>query len=123
MFFFCPNCSGGTPLGMYKKLIEFYKAGKLSFKYVKTFNMDEYVDLPRDHPESYHHYMYHNFFKHIDINPKNVHILDGNALDLEKECDDFEKKIKEAGGVELFIGGTGLIFLRFHKIHESRANN
>lgn len=111
MFFFCPNCLGGTPLGMYKKLIEFYKAGKLSFNYVKTFNMDEYVDLPRDHPESYHHYMYHNFFKHIDINPKNVHILDGNAPDLEKECDDFETKIKEAGGVELFIGGTGLVFL------------
>lgn len=111
MFFSCPNCPGGTPLGMYKKLIEFHIAGKLSFKYVKTFNMDEYVDLPRDHPESYHHYMYHNFFKHIDINPKNVHILDGNAPDLEKECDDFEKKIKEAGGVELFVGGTGLVFL------------
>lgn len=96
---------GGTPLGMYKKLIEYYKAGKISFKYVKTFNMDEYVDLPRDHPESYHYYMYNNFFKHIDINPENVHILDGNAPDLVKECDDFEKKIKEAGGIELFIGG------------------
>lgn len=96
---------GGTPLGMYKKLIEFYQQGKISFKYVKTFNMDEYVDLPRDHPESYHYYMYNNFFKHIDIDPKNVHILDGNAADLEKECDNFEKKIKEAGGIELFIGG------------------
>lgn len=67
--------------------------------------MDEYVDLPRDHPESYHYYMYENFFKHIDIDPKNVHILDGNAKDLVKECDNFEKQIKEAGGVELFIGG------------------
>lgn len=102
------NCAGGTPLGMYKKLIEFHKAGKLSFKYVKTFNMDEYVDLPRDHPESYHHYMHHNFFKHIDINPQNVHILDGNAPNLEKECNDFEKKIKEAGGIELFIGGIAI---------------
>ncbi|KAJ8675786.1 hypothetical protein QAD02_011572 [Eretmocerus hayati] len=99
--------TGGTPLGMYKKLIEFHKAGKLSFKYVKTFNMDEYVDLPRDHPESYHYYMYNNFFKHIDINPENVHILDGNAPDLEKECSEFERKMKEAGGVELFIGGIG----------------
>ncbi|XP_014606691.1 glucosamine-6-phosphate isomerase isoform X2 [Polistes fuscatus] len=99
--------TGGTPLGMYKKLIEYYKAGKISFKYVKTFNMDEYVDLPRDHPESYHYYMYNNFFKHIDIDPKNVHILDGNAPDLVKECDDFEKNIKEAGGIELFIGGIG----------------
>lgn len=72
--------------------------------------MDEYVDLPRDHPESYHHYMYHNFFKHIDINPQNVHILDGNAPDLVKECDDFEIKIKEAGGIELFIGGMVIFF-------------
>ncbi|XP_018404274.1 PREDICTED: glucosamine-6-phosphate isomerase isoform X1 [Cyphomyrmex costatus] len=99
--------TGGTPLGMYKKLIEYYQQGKISFKYVKTFNMDEYVDLPRDHPESYHYYMYNNFFKHIDIDPKNVHILDGNATDLEKECDNFEKMIKEAGGIELFIGGIG----------------
>lgn len=100
---------GGTPLGMYKKLIEYYQQGKISFKYVKTFNMDEYVDLPRDHPESYHYYMYNNFFKHIDIDPKNVHILDGNATDLEKECDNFETKIKEAGGIELFIGGKTVI--------------
>ncbi|XP_031839042.1 glucosamine-6-phosphate isomerase Oscillin [Nomia melanderi] len=99
--------TGGTPLGMYRKLIEYCNAGKLSFKYVKTFNMDEYVDLPRDHPESYHYYMYNNFFKHIDIDPLNVHILDGNAPDLVKECDDFERKIKEAGGIELFIGGIG----------------
>ena len=108
--------SGGTPLGMYKKLIEYHKAGKLSFKYVKTFNMDEYVDLPRDHPESYHYYMYNNFFKHIDINPENAHILDGNASNLDKECEDFEKKIKEAGGIELFIGGNYIFFIK--KFHE-----
>ncbi|XP_044737073.1 glucosamine-6-phosphate isomerase isoform X2 [Chrysoperla carnea] len=99
--------TGGTPLGMYKKLIEYYKAGKVSFQYVKTFNMDEYVGLPRDHPESYHYYMWNNFFKHIDIDPKNAHILDGNAPDLVAECNDFEKKIVEAGGVELFVGGIG----------------
>ncbi len=61
--------SGGTPLGMYRKLIEFCKEGKLSFKYVKTYNMDEYIGLPQDHPESYHYYMFHNFFNHIDIEP------------------------------------------------------
>lgn len=65
------------------------------------------VGLPRDHPESYHYYMWNEFFKHIDIDPKNAHILDGNAPDLVAECNDFEKKIKEAGGVELFIGGIG----------------
>lgn len=99
---------GGTPLGMYNKLIEMHKQGKLSFKYVKTFNMDEYVNLPRDHPESYHYYMWNNFFKHIDIEPENVHILDGNASDLVKECNNFEAKIKGAGGVELFVGGNTL---------------
>lgn len=115
LFFLFRFHQGGTPLGMYKKLIEYYQQGKISFKYVKTFNMDEYVDLPRDHPESYHFYMYNNFFKHIDIDPKNVHILDGNATDLEKECDNFEKMIKEAGGVELFIGGTTTVSLNLNK--------
>lgn len=99
--------TGGTPLGMYKKLIEYHKANKVSFKYVKTFNMDEYVGLPRDHPESYHWYMWNNFFKHIDIQPENAHILNGNAKDLEKECEDYEAKIKAAGGVDLFVGGIG----------------
>ncbi|TKC42669.1 hypothetical protein EI555_020838 [Monodon monoceros] len=98
---------GSTPLGCYKKLIEYHKNGDLSFKYVKTFNMDEYVGLPRNHPESYHSYMWNNFFKHIDIDPNNAHILDGNATDLQAECDAFEKKIKEAGGIDLFVGGIG----------------
>lgn len=69
--------------------------------------MDEYVNLPRDHPESYHYYMWDNFFKHIDIEPQNVHILNGNATDLVEECNNYEKKIAEAGGVELFVGGIG----------------
>ncbi|XP_018331838.1 glucosamine-6-phosphate isomerase [Agrilus planipennis] len=99
--------TGSTPLGMYRKLIEFYKEGKVSFKYVKTFNMDEYVNLPRDHPESYHYFMWNNFFKHIDIDPANVNLLDGNAPDLVAECNNYEKKILEAGGIELFIGGIG----------------
>ncbi|KAL5012679.1 hypothetical protein ScPMuIL_011230 [Solemya velum] len=99
--------TGGTPLGTYKNLIELHRNGKLSFKFVKTFNMDEYVGLPRDHPESYHSYMWNNFFKHIDISPENVHLLDGNAQNLEKECADFETKISESGGIELFIGGIG----------------
>jgi len=99
--------TGGTPLGMYQKLVTAHKAGKVSFKYVKTFNMDEYCGIPRDHPESYHRYMFDNFFKHIDIDPNNAHILDGNAPDLVKECEDYEKTIKDAGGIELFVGGIG----------------
>lgn len=99
--------TGGTPLGMYQKLVQAHKAGKISFKYVMTFNMDEYCGIPRDHPESYHRYMFDNFFKHIDIDPNNANILDGNAPDLVKECEDYERKIKEAGGIELFVGGIG----------------
>ena len=59
--------TGSTPLGMYRNLVKYYQEGKLSFKYVKTFNMDEYVGLPNDHKESYHYFMYENLFKHIDI--------------------------------------------------------
>ncbi|BES90304.1 glucosamine-6-phosphate isomerase [Nesidiocoris tenuis] len=99
--------TGGTPLKMYEALIRYHKAGKVSFKYVKTFNMDEYVGLPFDHPESYHHYMYENFFKGIDIDPLNTHILDGCAPDLEEECRKFEQNILDAGGIHLFVGGIG----------------
>ena len=99
--------TGSTPLGMYRRLIEFHREGTLSFKYVKTFNMDEYVGLPRDHPESYHTFMHTNLFRHIDIDPRNVHILDGNAPNLTFECEEYERKITEAGGIHLFVGGIG----------------
>lgn len=99
--------TGSTPLGMYRELIKMYQEGNLSFKYVKTFNMDEYCGLPRDHKESYHYFMWSNFFKHIDIDPKNVNLLDGNAQDLCAECDRYEVEIKKAGGINLFVGGIG----------------
>lgn len=101
----CPT--GSSPLGMYRNLIELYKEGKVSFRNVVTFNMDEYVGLPEDHPESYHSFMWNNFFKHIDILPENVNILNGNAEDLVKECADYEARIVEAGGIDLFMGGVG----------------
>ncbi len=99
--------TGSSPLGMYKGLIELYKAGKVSFKNVITFNMDEYVNLDENHPESYHSFMWDNFFKHIDIKKENVNILDGNAEDLTQECIEYEKKISEVGGIHLFLGGIG----------------
>ena len=101
----CPT--GSSPLGMYRKLIELNKAGKVSFKNVVTFNMDEYVGLPEEHPESYHSFMWNNFFSHIDIKKENVNILNGNAKDLEKECADYEARIQAAGGIDLFMGGVG----------------
>ncbi len=99
--------TGSSPMGMYKELIKLNKEGVVSFKNVLTFNMDEYVNLPEDHPESYHSFMRNNFFSHIDIPKENVNILDGNATDLEAECANYEEKIKKVGGVNIFVGGIG----------------
>lgn len=99
--------TGSSPLGMYKELIKLCKNEIISFKNVITFNMDEYVGLPETHPESYHFYMWNNFFKHIDIGKNNINILNGNAHNLEKECLLYENKIKKLGGINLFIGGIG----------------
>ena len=68
---------------------------------------DEYVGIPRDHPESYHSFMYKHFFSHVDVRPENINILNGNAPDLEAECQAYEEKIADAGGIELFLGGIG----------------
>lgn len=100
--------TGSTPLGTYKELIKLYKAGKVSFKNVITFNMDEYVGLEETHPQSYHYFMWENFFKHIDIKKENVHILNGMATNPEAECLEYEEKIKKAGGIDLFLGGVGV---------------
>ncbi|KAG6889109.1 Glucosamine-6-phosphate isomerase 1 [Termitomyces sp. Mi166 len=115
--------TGSSPIPTYKALIKLVKAGSLScvsvspslsnhltrhsFKHVVTFNMDEYVGIPREHPESYHSFMFREFFAHIDIPPENVHILDGTALDLVAECNAYEAKIKSYGGIDLFLGGIG----------------
>ncbi|KAL2202994.1 glucosamine-6-phosphate deaminase [Sarocladium strictum] len=99
--------TGSSPMGVYKILVERYKAGQISFENVITFNMDEYVGIPRDHPESYHSFMWKNFFSHVNIHPSNVHILDGNAPNLEAECVAYEEAIKRAGGIDLFLSGIG----------------
>jgi len=99
--------TGSTPLGTYIELIELYKAGKVTFKNVITFNMDEYVGIEKSHPQSYHTFMWVNFFSQIDINPANVNLLDGNAPDLRMECGRYEAKIKAVGGIDLFLGGVG----------------
>ena len=99
--------TGSSPLGCYKALIRLCQEGKVSFKHVCTFNMDEYVGIPQDHPQSYHTFMHENFFKFIDIQPQNIHILDGNAPDLEAECTAYEAKIRSFGHIHLFMGGVG----------------
>ncbi len=99
--------TGSTPIGTYKELVRLHKEGKISFQNVVTFNMDEYVKIPENHPESYHSFMWNNFFSHIDIKKENVNILNGNAEDLEAECARYEAKIKSYGGIDLFMGGIG----------------
>ena len=99
--------TGGTPLGTYAELVRRHKAGEVSFRHVITFNMDEYIGLPKDHEQSYYSFMWTNFFSHIDILPENAHILNGNAEDIEAECERYEAKIKEVGGIDLFMGGIG----------------
>lgn len=99
--------TGSTPIGTYKELIRLHQEGKVTFKHVVTFNMDEYVKIPESHPESYHSFMFNNFFNHIDIPRDHINILNGNAEDLEAECQRYEDKIKSYGGIDLFMGGIG----------------
>ncbi|GHV71998.1 glucosamine-6-phosphate deaminase [Spirochaetia bacterium] len=99
--------TGSSPLGIYRELIKFHREGTLSFANTVTFNMDEYSGLPEDHPQSYHRFMWDNFFSHIDIAKENVHILNGMAADPEAECRSYEEQIAAAGGIELFLGGMG----------------
>lgn len=99
--------TGSSPVGAYNELAELYNAGKISFENVVTFNMDEYVGIEKDHPESYHSFMHRNFFGKVNINEKSAHIPDGNAPDPINECKSYEDKIKSYGGIELFLGGMG----------------
>ena len=99
--------TGSSPLGVYRELVRLYRDGQISFRYVVTFNMDEYVGIPREHPQSYHSFMWNNLFGQIDIPEENVNILNGNAPDLEAECRRYEDKIKSCGQIHLFLGGIG----------------
>ncbi len=99
--------TGSSPLATYKALIKLYETGRVSFENVITFNMDEYIGLASDHPQSYYTFMWSNFFKHIDIKKENVHIPNGIAEDPLAECEAYEKAIVDAGGIDLFMGGVG----------------
>ncbi|KAL7910470.1 glucosamine-6-phosphate deaminase [Trichoderma velutinum] len=100
--------TGSSPIGVYQRLVQAYESGRISFENVVTFNMDEYVDLPQEHPESFHTFMWKHFYSHVDIPESQIHIPDGNAADLEFECKEYERKIESYGGVELFLGGIGI---------------
>lgn len=100
--------TGSSPIGVYKELIKKNKAGEVSFQNVVTFNMDEYLGLPREHDQSYWYFMHENFFDHIEIPAENINILDGMAEDPEEECARYEEKIASYGGIDLFMGGIGV---------------
>ena len=99
--------TGSSPLGIYREFVKMYQEKKLSFSRVHTFNMDEYAGLDADHPQSYHCFMMENLFNHVDIDRKNIHMLNGMARDPEVECRNYEEAITAAGGIELFLGGMG----------------
>jgi len=101
--------TGSSPLGVYRELIRRNRAGEISFKNVITFNMDEYLGLPREHDQSYWYFMHENFFDHlVDMDPKNINILNGMTEDPEGECARYEEKIARSGGIDLFMGGIGV---------------
>ena len=99
--------TGSSPLGLYAKLIDMHKDGLVSFAGVTTFNLDEYVGLPADHPESYRSFMNDKFFNHIDIPLENTHVPNGNADDLEEECRTYDRMLDESGPVDLQLLGIG----------------
>ncbi|HHU55205.1 MAG TPA: glucosamine-6-phosphate deaminase [Acholeplasmataceae bacterium] len=106
-----PDCNlglatGSSPLGLYEKLIESYKKGEISFKNVKTYNLDEYCELPRNHEQSYFSFMHRNLFDHVDVSPENINIPNSEVEDLEKECERYNN-VLNANKIDLQLLGIG----------------
>ena len=99
--------TGSTPLGTYKELVRLYKAKKIDFKYVTTFNLDEYIGLPKSHSQSYYYFMWHNLFKYTNIKKENIHLPDGMAENIGQFCEYYELMIKKAGGIDIQLLGIG----------------
>ncbi|MBR4682599.1 MAG: glucosamine-6-phosphate deaminase [Elusimicrobiaceae bacterium] len=99
--------TGGTVEGMYAYLCDFCRKGELNFQHIITFNMDEYVGLSAQDPQSYHSYMKHHLFNGVNLPAEQAHILNGLADDLQQECNRYEQAIRQAGGIHLFLGGVG----------------
>ena len=107
-----PNCvlglaTGSTPLGLYRELIRMHSEEGLDFSRVSTFNLDEYVGLGPNDEQSYRRFMQSSLFDHINIDPRNTHVPDGRALDFEKTCEQYEQKLRDAGGIDLQVLGIG----------------
>ncbi|MDP8226694.1 MAG: glucosamine-6-phosphate deaminase [Candidatus Celaenobacter polaris] len=100
--------TGSTPEGMYRELVKMYKEDELDLSQVVTFNLDEYLGLSPDHPQSYHYYMYENFFNHVNIKEENIYIPKGDTKDPVRECLNYEKEIEKVEGIDLQILGIGI---------------
>src|SRR5690554_7189912 len=107
-----PTCvlglaTGGTMVDVYRELIRLHREEGLDFSRVVTFNLDEYVGLGPGHPQSYGYFMQHNLFDHVNIDVRNTHVPDGRALDFEAHCEQYERMIKDEGGIDLQLLGIG----------------
>lgn len=107
-----PDCvlglaTGGTPVGTYKNLVEWYKSGDLDFSEVSTVNLDEYRGLPREHRESYWSFMHRNLFDHVNIPQDRINLPDGTNMDADAECKRYDAVIASLGGVDLQLLGIG----------------
>jgi glucosamine-6-phosphate deaminase len=100
--------TGNTTLGMYQELVRLHREEQLDFSRVVTFNLDEYLGLPSNHPQSFHHFMQQNFFAQVNITPGNIHVPDGSIRgNYQQYCADYEQAIRNAGGIDLQILGIG----------------
>ena len=107
-----PDCvlglaTGGTPVGAYQQLVEWYNKGDIDFSEVTTVNLDEYRGLPKEHPESYWSFMHRNLFDHVNIDPAHINLPDGTNMDAEAECKRYDEVIRSVGGVDLQLLGIG----------------
>jgi glucosamine-6-phosphate deaminase len=99
--------TGSTPLGLYRELIRLHREEGLDFSRVTTFNLDEYIGLPPEHPQSYHHYMQENVFAHLNVPQDRIHLPDGMTRDVPAFCSEYEERIRKAGGIDVQILGIG----------------
>ena len=108
-----PNCvlglaTGSSPVGIYRYLVKWYNNGELDFSDVTSVNLDEYVGLKGDHPQSYRYFMQSNLFDHVNIKPENTYVPNGCASDFDAECTEYDARIKRFGGIDLQLLGIGV---------------
>src|SRR3989442_8475282 len=99
--------TGSTPLGLYQELVRLHQEEQLDFARVTTFNLDEYVGLTANHPQSYHYFMHEHFFQHVNIPRQNINIPSGTTSNYPAFCKWYEQRITECGGIDLQILGFG----------------